>query len=154
MKLFYIHTYIKYIHKLYMYIVRKIRKEKASFRRDTNHQPHWKLSDNRIQCSQQWKNLAKKKTVSVNVKIYMTSSPATRNNWEDIFNESTAQFGLMFLMIHSKYEDHKSWKFFVLLSCHDRWYRIVSVWHFWYYADACQIFLKKLSNTSGIILFT
>ena len=59
---FYIHTYIKYLHKLYMYTERKKRKEKPSFRRNTHHQPHWKLSDNRFQCSRQWKISPRRKT--------------------------------------------------------------------------------------------
>ena len=52
---FYIHTDIKCFHKLYMYTERKKRKEKPSFQWNTHHQPHWNLSDNRLQCSRQWK---------------------------------------------------------------------------------------------------
>ena len=50
---FYIHTYIKYFHKLYMYTERKKRKENPS--RNSHHQPHCKLTDNRFQCNRQWK---------------------------------------------------------------------------------------------------
>ena len=95
---FYIHTYIKWFHKLYMYTERK--KERKSHHSGetptTSHTGICQITDSSAAGNEKSRQEEKQR----NVKSYLTSSLATRNNWRDIFlNEPIAQFGLPFLIM-------------------------------------------------------
>ena len=98
---FYIHTYILSIHN-FTCTPKGKRQKKPSLRRNSHHQSHWTLSDDRFQCSRQRKMLAKKQHLCVGVNRYMTSLQQLEII-DELFNEPITQFGLMFLIKRNMY---------------------------------------------------